>query len=108
MITITNDFASSGRNFGNKLFTYGVSKIIADTYGYSLNLPNPSYIQRNGVINLFPFFSNDGIKITQPSYYVSDRSMSELGIDTVIKQSKDKNTFMDGYFIKYDYIKKYK
>ena len=58
MITITNDFASSNRNFGNKLFTYGVSKIIADTHGHSLKIPNPSYIQRNGIVELFPFYSN--------------------------------------------------
>jgi len=108
MVTITNEFASSGRNFGNKLFTYGVSKIIADTHGYELKIPNPSYIQRNGIIDLFPFYSNDGIKINEPSYYVSDRSMSELGIQTIIEQSKDKNTIMDGYFIRYDYIKNYK
>ena len=57
MITVTNEFASSARNFGNKLFTYGVSKIIADTHGYELKIPNPSYIQRNGIIDLFPFYS---------------------------------------------------
>ena len=34
--------------------------------------------------------------------------MSELGIETIIEQSKNKNTFMDGYFIRYDYIKNYK
>ena len=108
MVTITNDFASSNRNLGNKLFTYGVSKIIADSHGYSLDIPNPSYIQRNGVVESFPFYSNDGIIIDEPSYYVSDRSMSELGIKTVIEQSKNKNTFMDGYFIRYEYVKNHK
>jgi hypothetical protein len=108
MVTINKEFASSARNFGNKLFTYGVSKIIADIHGYSLNVPDQSYIQRNGIIDRFPFYSNDGIIIDQPSYYVSDRSMSELGIETIIKESKNKNTFMDGYFIRYDYIRNYK
>jgi hypothetical protein len=108
MITIGNEFASSGRNLGNKLFTYGVSKIIADAHKYALNFPKPSYIQRNGVISSFPFFSNDGIRINEPSYYVSDRSMYELGINTIIEQSKNKNTFIDGYFIRYEYVKNHK
>jgi hypothetical protein len=34
--------------------------------------------------------------------------MSELGIEAIIEQSKNKNTFMDGYFIRYEYIKNYK
>jgi hypothetical protein len=108
MITITDEFVSSNRNFGNKLFTYGVSKIISDTYGYKLNVPNPSYIQRNGIIESFPFYSNDGIVIDEPSYYVSDRSMYELGMEVIIQQAKDKNTFMDGYFLRYEYIKNHK
>jgi hypothetical protein len=108
MVTVTNEFASHYRNLGNKLFTYGVSKIIADAHGYKLEIPNPSYIQRNGIIDLFPFHSNDGIRINEPFYYVSDRSMSELGIETIIEQSKCKNTLMDGYFIRYENIKNYK
>jgi hypothetical protein len=108
MITITNEFSSSARNLGNKLFTYGVSKIIADHHGYELNVPNPSYIQRSGNIELFPFYSNNGIKINEPNYYVSDKSMSDLGIDTIIKESINKNTYMDGYFLRYEYIKNYK
>lgn len=108
MITITNEFSGANRNFGNKLFTYGVSKIIADEHGYALNVPDPSYIQRTGNVTLFPFKSNGGIKIEEPNYYVCDRVMSDNGIDFVIEQSKGKNTFMDGYFIRYDYIKNYK
>jgi hypothetical protein len=108
MITITNDFASTGRNLGNKLFTYGVSKIIADHHGYTLNVPKLSHIQRSGNVTLFPFYSNEGIIINEPNYYVSDRSMSDLGIDTIIEESLGKNTFMDGYFLKYCYVKNYK
>ena len=108
MVTITNEFANHGRNLGNKLFTYGVSKIIADHHGYALNVPNPSYIQRDGIISIFPFYSNDGVKINEPNYYVSDTSMSNLGINTIIQESTGKNTNMDGYFLRYDYIKNYK
>lgn len=36
MVTITPKFAFGGRNIGNKLFTYAVSKIIADEHGYYL------------------------------------------------------------------------
>jgi len=108
MITITNEFASSTRNLGNKLFTYGVSKIIADHHGYALNVPNPSYIQRSGIITSFPFYSNEGVRINEPNYYVSDRSMSDFGINTIIEESIGKNTFMDGYFLKYEYVKNYK
>ena len=108
MITITNEFASSARNLGNKLFTYGVSKIIADHHGYALNVPNPSHIQRSGNIISFPFYSNEGVRINEPNYYVSDRSMSDFGINKVIEESIGKNTFMDGYFLRYEYIKNYK
>ena len=108
MITITNEFASSARNLGNKLFTYGVSKIIADHHGYALNVPNPSHIQRSGNIISFPFYSNEGVRIYEPNYYVSDRSMSDFGINKVIEESIGKNTFMDGYFLRYEYIKNYK
>lgn len=108
MITITDDFKSYSRNFGNKLFTYGVAKIIADEHGYALNVPSPSYIQRGGNVTIFPLKSNDGLKVLTPEYYVSDRSLSDSGIELIIQESKGKNTFMDGYFIRYDYIKNYK
>jgi hypothetical protein len=108
VVKITEMFASSSRNLGNKLFTYGVSKIISDNHGYSLDVPNPSYIQRNNQITQFPFHSNSGVTISEPSYYVSDRSMYELGIETIIEMSKNKNIFMNGYFLRYEYIKNYK
>lgn len=108
MVTITDDFANHNRNLGNKLFTYAVSKIIADEYGYKLIIPNNSLIQRNNVLTEFPFKSNDGIVINNPDYYISDHSMYDKGFDDVIIECKDKNVFLDGYFLKYDYIKKYK
>jgi hypothetical protein len=108
VITITHEFASSGRNFGNKLFTYAVSKIISDTHGYALNVPEHSYIKRAGENILFPYFSNEGVKIESPDYYVSEHSIYQIGLDKVIEESYGKKTFMDGYFLKYDYVKNYK
>lgn len=108
MVTITHEFASSGRNFGNKLFTYAVSRIISDTHGYTLNVPDHSYIKRTGETILFPYYSINGINIDSPEYYVSEHSLYQKGLNTVIEESFGKKTFMDGYFIKYDYIKNYK
>lgn len=105
MVTITAEFASGGRNIDNKLFTYVVSKIIADEHGYYLNVPEPSYIHRNGIITNFPYYYTDGIKITEPYYHVSDGTMSQFGIDIIIEENKNKNTFINGYFLKYGYIK---
>jgi hypothetical protein len=108
MLKITDNFANHNRNLGNKLFTYAVSKIIADKYGYKLVIPNNSLIQRNNILTDFPFKSNDGIIINNPEYYISDHSMYDKGFDNVLTECKDKNVFLDGYFLKYDYVKKYK
>lgn len=108
MVVITPAFASSARNLGNKLFTYAVSKIIADSNNYALSVPFNSHIQRNGIISDFPYNSNVGIIIDNPEYYVSDHSMLELGIEKIIEASLGKKTLMDGYFIKYEYVKNYK
>ena len=90
MITITNEFSSAGRNFGNKLFTYGVSRLIAEEYGYKLVIPKNSHIQRNGIHIEFPYKGIDGIEIQEPTYYVSDGSMVERGFEYILKECKDK------------------
>lgn len=108
MVTITQEFASSARNFGNKLFTYAVGRIIAEKLFYKLLLPDNCKIQRTGNVIDFPYYSIDGKVIEFPEYYVSDRLMSEKGIDYVIENGKDKKINLDGYFPKYEYIKKYK
>jgi hypothetical protein len=105
MITITNEFSSAGRNFGNKLFTYGVSRLIAEEYEYKLVVPKNSHIQRNGIHIEFPYKGIDGIEIQEPTYYVSDGSMVEHGFEYILKECKDKNIFMDGYFLRYENIK---
>jgi hypothetical protein len=108
MITITQEFASIGRNFGNKLFTYAVARIIAEELNYKLLLPENSKIQRDGIVMDFPYGSIEGKIFESPEFYVSDHSISETGIDYVIDNGKNKKIFLDGYFLKYDYIKKYK
>jgi len=108
MITITHEFASTGRNFGNKLFTYSFAKSLADIYGYTLNVPDNSYIQRCGIVEKFPFDSSSGISIQQPEHYVSDRCIYNRGIDKIIKEIEGHNTLLDGYFLKYEYIKPFK
>jgi hypothetical protein len=108
MITITNEFASCGRNFGNKLFTYGVARIIAEQLHYKLIVPDNSKIQREGLVMDFPYYSLDGITIESPEFYVHDRLMSEKGINFIIEQGNGKKIILDGYFLKYDYIQNYK
>jgi hypothetical protein len=108
MITITNEFASYGRNFGNKLFTYAVARIIAEKLNYKLLLPENSKIQREGIVMDFPYQSIDGTIVDGDQLYVSDHSMNETGLDYVIEHGKNKKIFLDGYFLKYQYIKNFK
>jgi hypothetical protein len=108
MVEITKDFASLGRNLGNKLFTYAVGRIIAEKLQYKLVLPDNCKIQRNGIVEDFPYYSLDGNMVNDPELYVCDRIMSENGIDFVIENGIGKKVFLDGYFPRYDYIKKYK
>ena len=106
MIKITEEFASSGRNFGNKLFTYAVGRIIAEKLNYKLVLPDNCKIQRTGVMMDFPYYSIDGDIIENPEYYVSDRLMSENGIDFVIENGKNKKIILDGFiFLWFDSIR---
>lgn len=108
MVIITNNFASSGRNFGNKLFTYAVGRIIAEKLNYKLQLPENCKIQREGIMMDFPYNSIDGKLIEEPEFYVSDHSMSQTGIDFVVENGVGKKIHLDGYFLRYDYIKNYK
>lgn len=108
MVTITNDFASVGRNLGNKLFTYAVGRIIAEKLNHKLSIPDNSKIQREGVVMDFPYKSINGKIIEYNELYVSDHSMNEHGIDFVIDNGENRKIHLDGYFLKYQYIKKYK
>jgi hypothetical protein len=108
MISISNQFASTGRNLGNKLFTYCLAKSLASVYGYALNVPNNSYVQRSGRVLLFPFKGNTGIIVSEPEYYISDKCIYDKGLDNIIVNIKNHHTILDGYFLKYEYIKPFK
>lgn len=109
MIKICNDFASSGRNFGNKLFTYALGVILSEEQDLNLYIPPNSHIQRNGNVMLFPFVGIQNKRdIMEPSFYVSDSNLASMGLDYLIQESKEKQIFLDGYFSNYDYIKNHK
>lgn len=109
MIKITDAFASTGRNFGNKLFTYSLGLIISKENDLNLEIPNNSLIQRNGVNELFPFSNITNKRtINDTQYYVCDSNLFEKGLETCLNESKNSYVFLDGYFSKYDYIKNYK
>lgn len=108
MIRITNQFESVGRNFGNKLFTYAVGRIFAKELNQGLKIPENSLIQRKGINSLFPYGNVTGLYDYDDEYYVSDHSMFTKGIDLILNECKNKSVFLDGYFLKYDYIKKHK
>lgn len=107
MIRITNDFAPANRNFGNKLFTYAIGRIFSSELDLKLVVPENSHIQRGGIVMDFPYGNIDG-RIIDDEYYVSDHSMNELGINTILENCKNRGVFLDGYFLKYEYIKYYK
>ena len=108
MIRITNDFANHNRNFGNKLFTYAIARIFAKELNLKLIIPNYSRIQRAGVLSDFPYGNIDGEEITHEENYICDQNLHDKGLEKSIEDSRNKGVFLDGYFLKYDYIKNYK
>lgn len=109
MITITDSFASAGRNLGNKLFTYALGRILSENLNLNLKIPDNSVIKRGSVVEEFPFYGiYNKISITDPVVYVSDSSLYELGLPNLIASSQNSGIFLDGYFLKYNYIKDYK
>lgn len=109
MIKITDGFSSSGRNFGNKLFTYSLGTILSEVQNLNLQIPENSFIQRNGNMKLFPFGDIKNRRdINEPMFYVCDSNLHDMGLENLIRDSKDKHIFLDGYFSKYDYVKHHK
>jgi hypothetical protein len=109
MVNICNEFASTGRNLGNKLFTYSLGVILSEIHDINLYIPNNSYVQRNKINELFPFENIINKRdIKEPLFYVCDSNLNTMGMDELIKNSKDKNIFLDGYFLKYEYVKQHK
>lgn len=109
MIKICNAFSSVGRNLGNKLFTYALGRILSEELDLNLVIPNDCFIQRNGIVENFPF---DGISnkknIIDPTIYVHDLYLYNTTLSNLIKISKNSGIILDGYFLRYDYIKPYK
>ena len=108
MIRITDNFGPSNRNFGNKLFTYAVARIFSKELNQNLSIPKDSHIKRGGDIMNFPYGDVNGLNDYEDEVYVSDHTMIEKGLDLTLEECKGKGVFMDGYFLKYRYIKNHK
>jgi hypothetical protein len=109
-------FSTYKKNFGNKLFIYSVSRLIADKLGYNLKVPQRALIRReelnvgNYVEQFFPFESiTDRINIDSPSVVIDDTTVLFMDtVDKLVEFSKEKKVISMSYFSKYDYIKPYK
>jgi hypothetical protein len=109
MIKICDSFASTSRNLGNKLFTYALARILSEELSLNVILPKDCFVQRCGVVENFPFYSvNNKNDITNPILYVHDLYLYNIGLTNFINNSKNYGILLDGYFLRYDYIKPYK
>jgi hypothetical protein len=110
MVEITPEFGNANRNFGNKLFTYAVGRIFAIELGQKLVLPEMCLIQRSGNFQEFPYKGTEGEEISdiKNQYYVSDHNLLSVGLENSIYNSIGRWVVLDGYFLRYEYIKKYK
>lgn len=108
MIRITESFGSSNRNFGNKLFTYAVARIFSKELNQNLSIPKKSHIRRGGHVMNFPYGDVNGLNDYEGEVYVSDHSMIDKGLDLTLKESFGKGVYLDGYFLKYGYIRNHK
>jgi len=108
MVSITELFAPYNRNLGNKLFTYAFARIIADSHRYKLQIPKNAIIQRNGIVENFPFKGCDGIEVHQDSISLNDHNTIGKKISDIIKQTENKKVTIDGYFSRYELIKEHK
>lgn len=109
-------FSTYKKNFGNKLFIYGCSRIIADLLGYDLISPENALIRRelNSTKSyheqVFPFGSvKNGNIINHPIKEVYDNDIVDVkSIENLIKKYPNHGFIIKSYFSKYDYIKPYK
>ena len=107
MVKILYEFGAANRNFGNKLFTYAIGRIFAMELGQKLVLPDQCFIQRGGIFQEFPYKGVEGEEVSG-EYYVSDHNLLLHGIENSIYNAIGSGVFLDGYFLRYEYIKKYK
>ena len=109
MIEILNNFASSGRGLGNKLFTYAFARILSDELDLNISVPLNSFVERGNVIKSFPYGDVTSKRtIMSPNTYVSDRSVYNIGLTKTLENCRDSHVAIDGYFLKYGYIKAHK
>jgi hypothetical protein len=109
-------FSTYKKNFGNKLFIYSVSRLIADKLGYNLIVPQRALIRREElsvgtyVEQFFPFESiTDRISVDSQPVVIDDTTVLFYDtVDKLVKLSKGKKVISMSYFSKYDYIKPYK
>jgi hypothetical protein len=108
MVKIHNDRSNISFNFGNKLFFYGFSNIIAEHYGYCLQVPKPFNISRKDILSPFPFGDIDGIDTKGPQHIITDGTMINKDLSEVIKTCEGKTTITNGYFSNFRYLNPYK
>lgn len=109
-------FSTYKKNFGNKLFIYSVSRLIADKLGYNLIVPQNALIRREElsvgtyVEQFFPFSSiTDRISVNSPAVVIDDTTvLFHDTVDKLVEFSNGKKVISMSYFSKYDYIKPYK
>lgn len=108
-------FSTYRKNLGNKLFIYGVSRVIADKLNYNLILPEESYIRRELFnlgyqVELFPYGSiTDRKSVEGTPAIIDDLNITYYnGIDDFLEKNKDKPIEIKAYFTMYQYVKPYK
>ena len=107
MVKIHDHRSSNSYNFGNKLFFYGFSRIIADHYGYCLKVPETFNISRKDIFSPFPFGDVQGIDTKGPEHIISDDTMVNKEISDIIGKCEGKTTITNGYFSNFRYLKPY-
>lgn len=108
MVKIHENRASYIYNFGNKMFFYCFSRLIADHYGYYLKVPQPFTISRKDVHIPFPYGDVDGIDTKGLIYEITDYTMINKDLDEIIKNCEGKTTIANGYFSNFRYLQPYK
>jgi hypothetical protein len=109
-------FSSFRKNLGNKLFIYGVSRVVAELMDCDFVVPENALIRREEqtvghyVNKTFPFKGHKGKnKFEEPSKTMDDVDLYNLGgIDAFVKNYSNHKIIVLGYFTKYNYIKPYK
>jgi len=108
-------FSTYRKNLGNKLFIYGVSRVIADKLDYDLILPEESYIRRELFnlgyqVEVFPYSSITGRQSVEGKPVVVDDLNITFyeNIEEFLEKNQNKPIEIKAYFTMYRYVKPYK